>query len=325
MNIFAGLLIAALAAPAGAAGQKAPELPPIDAGSILAQIEQQDHFQAPQPIISTDMQFALEAASELRKELKGYGIKAKVGLVNEPKGGYGLWVEFRNWSDYEQVKDLFYQDPGDNPSYMSHKIYPRVPKAMEERAGQDWKRVELRAADGTRVMINYAPLDLGGTMLASPVWVTVANGSFRGDEKVRAVVMTYYEATSSSAEALKETKELPLKYNGTAFQAEAGDLSVYEGHHAWTHHFRQEIAVSVNGRWLTDPVNGSHNFRFKLDSRAADTKAGAKIKACWLKGMEKDVCVYKCNDGSAYTRPMQRPLPWSDTPVMPCPQLVFPF
>lgn len=325
MNVLAGILIAALAAPALAADRQAPQLPSIDAGSILAQIEQQNHFPQPQPIISPDMQFALEAASELRKDLKGYGIKAKVGLVNEPKGGYGLWVEFRNWSDYEQVKDLFYQDPGENPSYMDLKVYPRVPKGVEDRAARNWKSVGLQAADGTRIIVNYTPLDLGDTMMASPVWVTVANKSFRGDEKVKAAVMTYYEATSASAEALKETKEISLEYNGTAFQAKGPDLSVYEGHHAWTHHFRQEIAVSVNGRWLTDPVNGSHNFRFKLNSREADTKGGERIKACWLKSMEKDVCVYKCKDGSTYTQPMQRPLPWNDTPVLPCPQLVFPF
>jgi len=39
---------------------------------------------------------------------------------------------------------------------------------------------------------------------------------------------------------------------------------IYEGHHAWVTRFRQELAVSVNGKWLVDPVNGSHNFKFEL-------------------------------------------------------------
>jgi hypothetical protein len=50
-----------------------------------------------------------------------------------------------------------------------------------------------------------------------------------------------------------------------------------------------------------------------------------KMKVCWFKTMEKDNCVYKCKDGSVHTQPMQRPNPWDDQPVIPCPQLVFPF
>jgi len=127
------LLPAALFA-AGMENDRARQLAPIDAGSILAQIEQQQHIQATQPIISSEMQFALESASELRKDLKAQGIKAKVGLLNEPDYSYGLWVEFRNWADYEKIKDLFYQDPGYNPSYRGHKVYPRVPKSAEPKS-----------------------------------------------------------------------------------------------------------------------------------------------------------------------------------------------
>lgn len=158
---------------------------PPDAGAIWAQINQQNN-QPQQPIIPPAMQFALEAASELRKDLKGHGIKAKVGLVNRPGGAYGLWAEFLSLADYEKVKDMFYQDPGDNPSYMDLKVEVRIAKA-------------------------------------------------------------------------------------------------------------------------------------------AETAADKKIKSCWLKDMEKDTCIYKCSDGSAHTQPIQRPSPWSDQPVIACPQLVFPF
>lgn len=59
-------------------------------------------------------------------------------------------------------------------------------------------------------------------------------------------------------------------------------------------------------------------------SRSADRAAKA-MKVCWFKTMDKDTCVYKCKDGSEHTQPMQRPNPWDQQPVMPCPQLVFPF
>lgn len=262
-RIIPFLMTLGLALPAGAQ-QAAPQLPPIDAGALLAQIQQQqNHFQQPQMIISPDMQFALEAASSLRKDLKGYGVKAKVGLVNEPGGRYGLSVEFQNWKDYEKIKDLFYQDPGDNPSYMDLKVYPRVPKGAD-RADLAWKSVRLQAADGTRVTVDYSRLSLGGTMAANPLWVTVSNARYTGGEKVRVALMTFYKATASSADSLKETKEFSLEFNGTAFQAKGPEAMIYEGHHAWTHHFRQEIAVSVDGKWLVDPVSGSHNFKFEL-------------------------------------------------------------
>ena len=132
------------------------------------------------------------------------------------------------------------------------------------RGDVNWKDLRLQAADGTEIVINYAPKDLGGTMIADPLWITVVNKAYRGGEKVRVVLMTYYEATASSADSLKETKELDLPFNGTAYQAKGPEMRIFEGHHAWVHQFRQEIAVSVNGKWLVDPVNGSHNFRFKL-------------------------------------------------------------
>ena len=134
-KIIPFLITLGMSLPLRASELAAPQLPPIDAGSILAQINQQNNI--PQPIISADMQFALEAASELRKDLKAQGIKAKVGILNEPKGGYGLWVEFKTWADYEKIKDLFYQDPGNNPSYMDLKVYPRVPKAAGELRASD--------------------------------------------------------------------------------------------------------------------------------------------------------------------------------------------
>lgn len=260
------LITLSLATPllAAPALDRAPQLPPIDAGTVWAQINQQQNGYTPIPTIQPALTFAIEAADSLRKDLKDNGIKAKVSIINAKTGAYELAVEFKSWADYGKIKDLFYQDPGDNPSYMDLKIRPSAPKSAGDRMDLPWKSLKLQAADGTRVTIDYAPMDLGGTMMANPLWITVGKAGFSGNEKVRVAIMTYYEATANSADALKETKELDLPYNGTAFQAQGPEVSIYEGHHAWTHTFRQEIAVSVNGRWLADPVNGSHNFKFKL-------------------------------------------------------------
>ena len=72
------------------------------------------------------LSFEMEAARCLREDLASSDIKAKVTLVEIPGGKIVLSVVFANWNDYEQIKDLFYQDPGDNPSYRSIKVLPSV-------------------------------------------------------------------------------------------------------------------------------------------------------------------------------------------------------
>jgi hypothetical protein len=134
----------------------------------------------------------------------------------------------------------------------------------EVKAERSAKSIRLQATDGSQIVVEYTAMDLGGSVIANPFWITVTNKAFRGNEQVRVTLMTYYEATASSADALKGTEKLDLIYNGSAFRIKGPDMSIYEGHHAWSLTFRQEIAVSVNGLWLTDPVNGTHNFKFKL-------------------------------------------------------------
>ena len=269
-------------------------LPAITAGEILSQIASQPPSPQPVPtcvltgfknsscdfstgeatgpcaihktlaIPAQDVARAEEAAKELRKELKGRNIYAGVTVVSSPGRNLRLAIEFENWNDYEKLNDLLYKAPGGNPGYMGLEIYTRVPKREGIKADLNWKSIRLQASDGTQIVVDYSSVDLGGSMIAAPLWITVANKAFRGNEKVRVTLMTYYEATVSSADAIKETKELELPYNGSAFQMKGPNMDIYEGHHAWTHTFRQEIAVSVNGMWLTDPVNGTHNFKFKL-------------------------------------------------------------
>ena len=219
----------------------------------------------PAPAFKAQGSWAREAATELRKELKQYGVTAKVIVVDAAGPGQEpfLAVEFQSWKDYDQIKDLFYQDPGDNPSYMGVKISPRVPKEMT-KADLNWKNVKLQAADGTRISIDYSPLSLGSEIIAAPLWITVIRPGSTGAEKVRAVVMNYYDSSNMAANTLYGKQELDLKYNGAAFQAEGQRVELSQSHIGYGYNFRQEIAVVVDGKWLTDPVNGSHNFKFKM-------------------------------------------------------------
>ncbi|HOI42232.1 MAG TPA: hypothetical protein PK523_04740 [Elusimicrobiales bacterium] len=49
------------------------------------------------------------------------------------------------------------------------------------------------------------------------------------------------------------------------------------------------------------------------------------LRGCFFKTLRNDTCVYRCVGGASYEQPMQRPSPWDDRPVVPCPQIVFPF
>ena len=50
-----------------------------------------------------------------------------------------------------------------------------------------------------------------------------------------------------------------------------------------------------------------------------------KLTVCWIKGIKKDLCLYKCTGGRTLEQPMQRPSPFNDGIMpLPCPQLVFP-
>lgn len=64
-----------------------------------------------------------------------------------------------------------------------------------------WKNIRLQAADGTKLTIDYSPLSLGSEIIAAPLWVTVAAPRFKGSEKVRALIMTYYETTNMPAKS----------------------------------------------------------------------------------------------------------------------------
>jgi len=77
-------------------------------------------------------------------------------------------------------------------------------------------------------------------------------------------------------------------------------------------------------------VNGAVSLKETWELYQESTlqnKSGDKfIKACFLKKIEKDTCVYKCSGGTTYVLPIERPFPnFDNEPSIVCPQIVFPF
>lgn len=224
------------------------------------------------------------------------------------------------------------------PGVCATHIFRPVPSPFGNKGLKtmdNWNSVDLTADDGTVVSLDYVPADLGGTIKATRVWISVRNPGFTGGEAVSARLTNYYETGENTPGAARETSEISLPYNGWSFQAKFPDLDIFQAHHSWTHSFRQELAVFVNGRRLTDGT-GAPAFNLKLPGRpqwadeapwGGDKKATSSkaMRYCSFSGTTGETCSYSCSDGSSYARPMKRPSPFGDEPVVPCPAVVFTF
>ncbi|MEI7528244.1 MAG: hypothetical protein WCK76_04810 [Elusimicrobiota bacterium] len=209
-------------------------------------------------------------------------------------------------------------------------VFLSVPAARQKggRTMEDWKSVDLLAADGTQISVDYVPADLGGKVNATHIWVSVRNPKFSGSEKISAKLSNYYEAKPGSPETLKEANELELPFNGWSFQARFPDISLFEAFHSWQNDFRQTLTVTVNGANL-HTGSGMNQFRFQMPGKPAwaedKSRSAERLKGCLFSGSQGDSCVYKCEGGKEYTRPMNRPSPFGDEPVIPCPAFVVQF
>lgn len=81
-----------------------------------------------------------------------------------------------------------------------------------------------------------------------------------------------------------------------------------------------EDAEKLTGDMTTDYINLVLGY-----GRSARRGAEKRARGCLFRENKAEACVYSCDDGSDYVRPMKRPSPFGDEPVLPCPQVVFPF
>lgn len=77
-------------------------------------------------------------------------------------------------------------------------------------------------------------------------------------------------------------------------------------------------------KWTKYWESGKTEFGAAAAAQSIDALAP---RTCWYKTIEKNQCVYRCNDGSDYRQPVAQPNPWDRDPsgTIPCPQLVIPF
>lgn len=222
--------------------------------------------------------------------------------------------------------------PGAPAEACATHVFLPVPAAGRggRTQSEDWKSVALLASDGTQISVDYVAADLGGKVNATRIWITASNPKFTGTEKISARLSNYYEAKPGSHESLKEASEQVLSFNGGSIQALAKfpDISLFESFHSWQNDFRQSLTVTVNGTTL-QTGSGMKQFMFKMSGKPAwageDSKAARLPRGCLFSGSQGDTCVYKCEGGKEYSRPMNRPSPFGDEPVVICPAFVVQF
>ena len=140
-----------------------------------------------------------------------------------------------------------------------------VPAPAEPSVRDSWKHARLYAADGTVIAVDYSIVNLGGSIIAAPVWFNVTNKAFGSRNKIRVILINYYDNQGGPSGQVQETQQIDLTYaGGTRYTGQAQKVSLSESHVGYGYNFRQEVAVVVDGQWLGTTQGNSHNFGFKM-------------------------------------------------------------
>ncbi|MCX5792544.1 MAG: hypothetical protein NTY45_10105 [Elusimicrobia bacterium] len=146
------------------------------------------------------------------------------------------------------------------------KLSP-VPVGSVTRTGI-WKHIDLYAADGTVITVDYA-VQIGGLSIADPVWINITNPAFGRSNEVR-VTLTNYQDRGVSPGLVQATQKIKLTYaGGTRYTGQAKKVLLFtanaSGGGNYIEDYRQGIEVTVDGKKLTTTQGDSSTFGFKMD------------------------------------------------------------
>lgn len=264
---------------------RAGNLPPIDAGTIWNQIQNSNPFPQPAP---TTLDYCL--FTEFRNNKCFF--KCQSGAVlTEPA----------------QKPDFSTGEPAGACATHIIRPMPAFPYKSAAAAEQTYdSRAKYPTAQKASEVMNWAVNGL-----------KFAKAEVTGQTIVVSGLADYgFRITYRAASPLL-TESSPL------FRAE---LDAYERMFDMADRLEADGAVVATHEVVNYGADGYYYVIGYFEGEGDDSRRAAKkIKACWLKTAENDTCGYKCTGGTTYSQPMQRPNPWDDQPVVPCPQLVFPF
>jgi hypothetical protein len=162
---------------------------------------------------------------------------------------------------------------------------PRTSALADSWGPNDWvddgpSVATLRATDGTSLVVAADVLESMGSDIhkerdAKAISITLTNAATPRTAAARAVLINVCTDAADPSEPFSEAVQCDLAYAGGSFRARVGpgcDLSDYGSSFTLysstaggtTETCTQQIAVVVNGTWLVDPINGTHNFNFRF-------------------------------------------------------------
>jgi hypothetical protein len=135
----------------------------------------------------------------------------------------------------------------------------------------DYRKIFLQATSRDQVHLSFAisQKEVGGERTLCANKISLGLMRYRDTaQRVRAVLINECrDKNSGYVERRGEQVDLQMSYRNMTFTRyldnECLELKKWR-HGEHVTNCKQEIAVVVDGDWLTDPVNGTHNFHFEM-------------------------------------------------------------
>ena len=135
----------------------------------------------------------------------------------------------------------------------------------------EYRTIALTSSEGVKILLKYTaeaatPNSSGGTThTAVDARLLVLNADETPVSQGRAVVINKC-TNEGTGEQHTDVVELDLQIADPSFadtlSAVVPDVVFSESNYRYRTVCKQEIAVVLDGTWLTDPVNRTHNFKF---------------------------------------------------------------
>ncbi len=141
-------------------------------------------------------------------------------------------------------------------------------------ADDSWHHRVMRSDEGVQISIDYQIRQSSQTgclqcqipILAAPLWINVKGHDLDEQDQVRVVLINQYYNPYSAGGPIREgeyIQDMVFAEPGR-FTAQLQDLAIFSSGFQGAWYFEQEVAVVINGSWLTDSASGSHNFKISL-------------------------------------------------------------
>ena len=138
-----------------------------------------------------------------------------------------------------------------------------------------WQHINLQSTNKIAITVDYLPTSYrsgeAGGILAKEVWVNVTFP--KGSDcnlSVGVILTNFYRSNDSWNAKVESIQSGELSRGGVSsdgacrFTKAFNPVSLSEGNLRYGYNFQQDLAVSVRGTWLQDPISGKNSFGMNM-------------------------------------------------------------